>query len=425
MATLSPSAIPAPGADPVVLDIEVPAHVPKHLVRDLRVAMGQVPNDLDEPYDHTRRLIEDDVPPIMYSPFPQAQFQQGAWVLTRYKDVLKVYTDAELFSTDGVAAFQVLVGETWPSLPLGVDPPLHGMYRRFLNPHFTAKAVAEMEPDIRAMAIDMIDVFTKNGGGDFAWDFARVFPVRVFFNLMGFPFTVFEQFLEWEYQILHSRDLETMAGAVSGTIAYLRSFIAEKEAAPDGTLTSKIVNGTIDGRPLTEDERIGMIFFLWLGGLDTVASTLSQMFRRLALDHELQQQLRDNPTLITGAVEEFLRMQPLVNSTRFLKKDLEMHGVQMKAGDMVTVLTSVANFDPEAFGCPRQFDAERKANRHFTLASGPHICLGAHLARQELKIALEEWLGRVPMFSIEEGANHEVVPGLLSVRNLPLTWAQT
>lgn len=420
MATLDQ--IPAPTPEPVILDMEVPPHVPSHLVRDLRVAQGLVPNRLREPYDHTRRLLEDDVPPLMYSPFPQAQFQQGAWVLTRYEDVLRVYTDAELFSTRGVASFQALIGETWPSLPLGVDPPLHGMYRRFLNPHFTASAVARMAREIREMCVEMIGEFQKNGGGDFAWDFARVFPVRVFFRLMGYSMTMFEQFLEWEYEILHSRDLDRMTDAVRGVIGYLREFIAEKQASPDDALASRIVNGAIDGRPLTDDERIGIIFFLWLGGLDTVASTLSQMYRRLALDHDLQQRLRESPSLIPNAIEEFLRMQPLVNSTRFLKKDVEMHGVTMKAGDLVSCLTTVASFDPLAFPDPRTFNPERKAIRHFTFASGPHICLGAHLARQEMRIALEEWLARVPMFSIREGDDMAVVPGLLAVRNLPLVW---
>ncbi|MET0362608.1 MAG: cytochrome P450 [Sphingobium sp.] len=422
MTAVPQAKLPAPGPDPVVLDIAVPPHVPPYLVRDLRISLGSIPNELDEPYAATERLFADDVPPIMYSPFSNAQLGSGAWVLTRYQDIQRVYTDAALFSTDGVGAFQRMIGETWPSLPLGVDPPVHGIYRRFLNPWFTPKAVVSMAASIRTMAVEMIADFQKACGGDFAWDFGRVFPVRVFFNLMGFPMTMFEQFLEWEYQILHSRDAGKMTEAVGGTIAYLRAFIAEKEAGPDDTLTSNIVHGEIEGRPLTADERIGIIFFLWLGGLDTVASTLGQMFRRLAIDHGLQQRLRNDPALIPGAIEEFLRTQPLVNSIRFLKKDIELHGVQLKAGDQVTCLTSAGNFDPAAFPSPRSFDPERKANRHFTLASGPHLCLGAHLARQELKIALEEWLSRVPMFSIREGAVREVVPGLLSVRNLPLSW---
>lgn len=414
--------IAPPTLEPVHLDVPVPDHVPKHLVRDIRFAQGAVPNDLMEPYAPTARLLEDDIPPVLWSPFSFTHVTTGHWVITRYKDILKLYTDAELFSTEGVAQFQLLAGEKWPSIPLGIDPPMHNLYRRFLNPWFTARAVGEMAPDLRKLVNDMIDEHADKGEVDFAWDFGRVFPVKVFLNLMGMPFTMFEQFLHWEHEILHSRDFARMGAACTAVIAWLRDFIAEKEASPDDSLTSKIVNGEVDGRPLTVDERIGTIFFLWLGGLDTVASTLSQMFRRLALDHELQQRLRENPKLIPSAVEEFLRVQPLVNSTRMLKQDFELHGVKMKAGDHIMAMVSVANFDPAAFGCPRQFNPERTANRHFTLASGPHICLGQHLARQELKLALELWLKRVPMFSLRDESDRMVNPGLLSARNLPLVW---
>jgi cytochrome P450 len=422
MASIAEVTLAEPTAEPVILNVDVPAHVPKHLVRDLRVAMGMVPNTMQEPYDHTLRLLQDDVPPVMFSPFPHTHITSGLWVVTRFADISKVYQDPELSSTEGQAAFQILAGETWPVIPLGIDAPDHSKYRRFLNPWFTPKAVAAMEADIRQMANEMIDRHLADRKADFAWDFARVFPVRVFLNLMGLPFSMFEQFLEWEHEILHSRDFGKMGKACSEIIAYLRAFIDEKEASPDDGLTSRIVNGEIEGKPLTEDEKIGTVFFLWLGGLDTVASTLAQMFRRLALDHDLQQRLREQPKLHASAIEEFLRMQPLVNSTRRLKKDWEIHGVQMLKGDYVMCLTTVGNFDPAAFANPRQFDAQRPANRHFTLASGPHICLGAHLARQELRIALELWLSRVPMFSLADGDSRSVVPGLMSTRNLPLSW---
>lgn len=422
MPMLSEIELPSPTMEPVVLDVDVPAHVPKSLVRDLRVAMGLVANTLDEPYLPTERLLEPDVPPVMWSPFPFTHVTTGHWVVTRYKDIAKVYQDADLFSTDQVAAFQLLIGETWPSIPLGIDPPDHGKYRQFLNPWFTARAVGDLAPGIRGMVDEMIDGYLADGGVDLAWSFARVYPVRVFLDLMGLPFSMFEKFLKWEHEILHSRDFPRMGAACAAIISYLREFIADKVSTPDSSLTSKIVNGEIDGRQLTDDERIGTIFFLWLGGLDTVASTLGQMFRRLAIDHVLQERLRKHPEQIKSAVEEFLRIQPLVTSTRKLKRDLELHGVSMKQGDHIMCLTTVGNFDPEAFKCPRDFDPERKANRHFTLASGPHICLGAHLARQELVIALEQWLSRVPMFSIAEGSSREVVPGLMSVRSLPLTW---
>jgi cytochrome P450 len=344
------------------------------------------------------------------------------WVLTRYKDCARLLQEPETFGSHGQADFQKLVGETFKCIPLSYDGKRHSEFRRYLNPYFTPRAVAAMDADIRALCDSMIDEFLAKGGGDFAYDFARVFPVKVFFNLMGFPHDVLEQFLQWENEILHSRDFDRMATAVRDVLAWLRAFIKEKETTPDSSLTSTIVNGEIGGVRLTDDEKIGTIFFLWLGGLDTVASTLGQMFRRMALDHELQTRLRDNPELITHAVEEFLRTQPLVNNLRQLKADITLHGVEMKEGDWCVGLPGTANFDPEAFPNPRTFDPERKANRHVTLASGPHLCLGAHLARQELRVALQHWLSRVPMFSLVGEKDKEIMPGLASVTNMEITW---
>ena len=183
-----------------------------------------------------------------------------------------------------------------------------------------------------------------------------------------------------------------------------------------------IVHGTIEGRHLTEEEKIGMVWFLWLGGLDTVASTISQMFRRMALQPDIQRQLRGNPDLIQGAVEEFLRTQPILSSGRSVKHDMEWHGVTLKAGDMVQCLNPSGNFDPARFENPRLFDPTRKGNRHFTFVGGVHLCLGAPLARRELRTLLDEWFKRIPEFRVKPGADTTVVPGLLSIRNLPLVW---
>jgi cytochrome P450 len=422
MVSLAPSIVaPAPDDAPAV-----PAHVPRELVLDTRFANGQVVNDLAEPYSPADVLRDPAFPRIHYYPWPTSGNQQGAWVVTRYDDIRRVYEDNELFSSEGVAQFQALAGETWPSIPLGIDPPDHGKYRRFLNPWFTPVAMKSMEPRIRAVIGGMIDDFADRGEVDIAFDFGRVFPVKVFLDLMGFPFSMFDQFLKWEWDILHDPDIFTKAAAARGTIDYLRSFIAEKQATPDGTLGSYIANGQIDGRSLTAEETIGMTWFLWLGGLDTVASTVSQMFRRLGMDPALQARIRDNPSIIPTAVEEFLRVQPLVNSGRKVKRDFTWHGVEIKAGDWVTVFNTSGNFDETRFASPHQFDPERTANRHFTLAGGVHLCLGAHLARRELRILLDEWFRRIPQpFRIAPGADTTVVPGLLSIRNLPLVWDQT
>ena len=400
----------------------VPAHVPPDRVLDTRFAQGQVPNDLPDPYLPADVMRDPDVPRILYYPWPTSGRQHGAWTVSHYDDIRRVYEDNDIFSTEGAAQFQALAGETFPSIPLGIDPPDHGRYRRFLNPWFTPVAMNAMEPKIRAIVTEMIDAVIKDGEVDIAYDFGRIYPVRVFLNLMGFPFSMFDQFLEWEYAILHNPDIGAKAEAVKGILAYLRGFIAEKQASPDETLGSYIANGQMDGQPLTADETIGMTWFLWLGGLDTVASTISQMFRRMALDTELQARIRANPEIINSAVEEFLRVQPLVNSGRRIKKDFTWHGVELKEGDWIACINSSGNFDEQQFACPRDFDPERKNNRHFTLIGGVHICLGAHLARRELRVLLAEWLSRVPPFRLKPGADTTVIPGLLSIRNLPIVW---
>lgn len=400
----------------------VPAHVPPERVLDTRFAQGQIAYDLPDPYLPADVMRDPDVPRILYYPWPTSGRQHGAWTVSHYDDIRRVYEDNDIFSTEGAAQFQALAGESFPSIPLGIDPPDHGRYRRFLNPWFTPVAMNDMEPKIRAIVTEMIDAVVQDGEVDIAYDFGRIYPVRVFLNLMGFPFSMFDQFLEWEYAILHNPDIGAKAEAVKGILAYLRGFIAEKQANPDETLGSYIANGSMDGKPLTPDETIGTTWFLWLGGLDTVASTISQMFRRMALDTELQARIRANPEIINSAVEEFLRVQPLVNSGRRIKKDFTWHGVDLKEGDWIACINSSGNFDENQFACPRDFDPERKNNRHFTLIGGVHICLGAHLARRELRVLLAEWLSRVPPFRLKPGADTTVIPGLLSIRNLPIVW---
>ena len=168
---------------------------------------------------------------------------------------------------------------------------------------------------------------------------------------------------------------------------------------------------------------MGTVTFLWIGGLDTVAATTALMFRRLALEPELQRTLRANPDLINNAVEEFLRTEPLVNSARLVIKDHEVRGVQIKKGDYILCANNVGNFDPAQFDDPRSVRFDRRVNRHFSFAGGPHLCLGVHLARRELRIALGEFLRRVPFFQIAPGETCKAYPGLIAAPSVPLVWA--
>ena len=408
------------------VDYPAPPHVPKDRLVDLNWAIGFTPNDLTDPYEPCKWLSGPEIPRLLYNP-PRPDGgspfgNKGTWVVTHYEDIDRVYTDNERFSNKGAAEFQAAIGETFRSIPLGVDPPEHGKYRRYLMPHFSPARLNRMQDHIREVVVEMIESFAGKGEVDVAWDFGRVFPVRIFMGLMGFPASMFDQFLDWEWNILHANDRQKTMAALRGVLAFLRGFIAQKEANPDEHLVSSIVHGSIEGRPPTEEEKIGMVWFLWLGGLDTVAATISQMFRRMALEPEIQRKLRSDPALIMAAVEEFLRTQPILSSVRTAKMDFEWHGVTIKAGDTVQCLNSAGNFDPARFADPQKFDPTRKVNRHFTFVAGVHVCLGAPLARMELRVLLEEWFKRIPEFRVKPGADTTVFPGLLSIRNLPLVW---
>jgi cytochrome P450 len=399
---------------------EAPPHVPKDRIVDISFAMGGVPNDLVDPYEPFQWLNGPEIPRLLYNKPGSSALsvatggggETGNWVVTHYEDIDRVYCDNEIFSNKGTAEFQRLIGETFPSIPLGLDPPEHTQYRMFLTQFLGPATITRvMEPMIRQVLDEMIGEIEHKGEVDMAWDFARVFPVRIFMGMMGFPKEMFDDFLEWEWNILHSNSLEKMQWALRGVLGFLRGFIAEKEKHPDEFLTSSIVNGTSRGRPFTADEKIGMVWFLWLGGLDTVAATIAQMYRRMAMQPDIQTMLRGHPELTNGAVDEFLRTQPILSSGRRALKDFEWHGIQIKAGDTFSALNPAGNFDPA-----------RKGNRHFTLIAGVHSCLGGHLARRELRMLLDAWFARIPEFRVKPGADTSVYPGLLSIRNLPLVW---
>ena len=407
-------------SDVNALQETVPPHVPPDLVRrpdHLR------PNDLEDPFSLSADVFEA-LPPVFYDPRPAAGLHDGVWVVTRYEDIREVYQNSDLYSTDGVLRFPILVGETFPLIPQAVDPPRHGLYRVMLNPWFSPKKVAELEPGIRGVIGELIDGFEGRGECDAAYDFGRIFPVRVFLDLMGFPQAMLDEFLSWEYALLHNRgDVAKMRWGITNAIAYLRRFVEERRAAPRDDLTSHIVHAQIDGRPISNDEIIGTMFFLWIGGLDTVAATWALMIRRLALNPALQEALRADEARIPDAIEEFMRVQPLVNSVRRAKADHEIRGVRILKGDSVLTYNNAGNFDPAEFENPREVRFDRAQNRHFTLAGGPHRCLGSHLARRELRIALAEFLRRVPPFRLKPGADRTAYPGLIAAPHLPIVWA--
>jgi cytochrome P450 len=267
-----------------------------------------------------------------------------------------------------------------------------------------------------------MDEFADRKSCEFIREFASQFPSFVFLNLMGLPRENLPQFLEWEHAFFRGPNQEARIAGIRSIRAYMEGFLEERRRAPTGDLGSQIANGEIEGRRLNQGEAMGMLMVLYLGGLDTVASSLGWHFRHLANDQALQTRLRENPDEIPAAVNEFLRAFGVTATVRRVTEDFDFHGVRFKENDTVVLPTFLAGRDPQEFPNPHRIDPSRKA-RHMTLATGVHNCLGIHLAKRELKIVLEEWLSRFRNIHIPAGETARWhTEGVWGVSRLPLAW---
>lgn len=396
----------------------VPPHVPAERV--IPYDLLRISGRHDDPFKVMNSVRERG--DVLYTPFHFSN-AAGAWVLTRADDIRHVLQNPQLFSSQGVSGFSKLLGESWDMIPLELDPPRHTAFRAILNPLLSPVRIKQMEEGIRASCIELIEAVAERGCCDFMQSFARPFPVRIFLQLMGLPLSLFDQFLAWNNALLFSDSMQDRIAAAAAIRDYLRGLIAERKRHPAQDLAGAAVQARIDGRPISDDEILGICYLLFVGGLDTVAASLGFYFRHLATHPEQQRQLRENPAMIPEAVEELLRAHSVVMVSRFVTADAEVGGVTMKKGDCVAIYTSFASFDPKEFEQPESVEFNRSLNRHIAFSYGPHRCVGSHLARRELVIALEEWTRRVPVFHIPEGGEVTMHGGVVfSVDKLPLAW---
>jgi cytochrome P450 len=396
---------------------DIPAHVPRDLVRPIGLAEG--PEFLAAPHAFMAGL-HGALPRVFFSPSTHVK---GAWMLTHYEDCYHVLRHPEIFTTRGSVQFPRDPNNYFDLIPLEIDPPLHRKYRGIVDPLFSPKAVAALEGYIRRTANDLIDDFVDKGGCEFTEAFGRPLPVSVFLDLMGLPQAMRDTFVGWAVGLLHSQSREVAAGSMREIAAYLQSVIREKAQSPDAGVISTIVHAKPDGEPLTGAEIFGFVFFLFIGGLDTVFATLNNVFLWLANNPGRCREIVDEPQNIAGAVEELLRVFSVTFSGRTLAQDFEMHGVTMKKGDRVTCVLPAANYDPGAFPDPARIDFHRPRKPNLAFAGGVHSCMGAHLARMEMKVSIAEFLRRIPRFKLREGTKIEYYPGgVVGPKAVPLTW---
>jgi cytochrome P450 len=275
---------------------------------------------------------------------------------------------------------------------------------------------------VRGYARSAIDRFKDQGHCEIMNDFAFEFPIRVFIDLMGLPQENMAQFLAWEHQLLHGMNLAELTSATQSVTTYLREEIEKRRKNPTDDFISYGLNVEFGGRGLNDDEMMGYCFNLFVGGLDTVSTNIGHQFRHLAEHPDHQAYLRHEPGKIGEAVEELMRAYAASVTPRRCVKQVEIGGVTMMPGDPVLMAPFLANRDPEEFADPDNVILDRKP-RHVSFGFGPHMCIGMHLAKRELRIAIEEFLVAIPEFRITPGAEVEsYLGGMITPIKLPLSW---
>jgi cytochrome P450 len=362
-------------------------------------------------------------------------YGSGYWIFTRHDEVRDIYRDPDLFSSESITPWER--EPVYRFIPTQIDRPDHVLYRRILNPWFSPDAVNRIAPAARDLCRTLVAETAPKGRCNVVRDFALRYPTEVFLTMIGVPAKDADLFLPWVEDFFggFSGDpagLEPMVKALEGIREYWTAVVAERrldETEREGDLASHLVHaGQFGDRPLTDTEVLDMLVVLTLAGLDTVRASLGYLFLHLANTPDDRRRLTEDPELIPPAVEESLRFYTIIfGDGRKVTRDAEFYGRQLKKGDMVYALVSGANRDPREYEQADKFVLDRKGNHHFGFAGGPHRCLGIHLARREMQIAVEEWLRLIPDFRVAEGSGLVERGGgaMTSLLDLPLEWEVT
>ncbi|MCP4035606.1 MAG: cytochrome P450 [bacterium] len=373
------------------------------------------------PHANYRRLVDEQ--PVIRAPLTNSP------IISRYGDVVFALRHPEIFSSE--MSKQMGLGTERPMIPQQIDPPAQTRYRKILDPQFSRKRVTALEPAIRAGATALIDGFVKDGECEFNRAFAIPLPCNAFLHLMGLPLEDLDLFLEMKDGIIrpHAKtdDLEEIAkirAEAGGQIyAYFERVIEERRGAPRDDMIGDFLSSKIGGKELSNNEVLDICFLFLLGGLDTMTATLGCSIAYLAANPDQRHKIVEDPDCIDSAVEELLRWEtPVTAVPRVMKKDFEVAGTKLLQGEVVMLLLGAANLDPAEFENADTMDLERERNRQLAFGSGPHRCLGSHLARMELRIALEEWHRRIPDYEIKAGETPIYSARIREVQYLPISW---
>ena len=374
---------------------------PDERTLELARTFGHHDEGLDVAFDVYRELRE-------RCPIGRSDRYGGFWFAVRYDDIHAIEQQPETFAVSPGMLLPPM-GHVRPGIPIDIDPPMHGKYRRITLPAFTPQRIAEMEPMVRGIARGLLDEIGDVDEVDASKRFAVPMPMRVFCAVAGLPAEDSERLEDWIDRIFYVRthDYADTERAAAECCAYLAErFEARRREPPRDDLLGRLLTAEVDGRPLSEEELVDYGFVLLTAGLDTTAWVIRSGLWHLARHPEDLARLVEQPELIPTAVEEFLRCLSSVQAmARTATEDVPLDGHQVAEGDRVLIVFGAGNRDEAVFPDGDRIRIDRQPNPHMAFGVGIHRCLGSNLARRELRIAFEEFLARHPVFTLAPGAD--------------------
>jgi cytochrome P450 len=355
----------------------------------------------------------------------------GFWMINRYDDVVEALRMFKEFSNDQVNAF--VNDMAVPLLPNSLNPPEHTQMRRMLNPFFSPAAVERLEPLARERARAMVSQLKERKSDDLTRGFALLYPTELFLALLGLPVEDGPEFVDRVEAVFGGffkagdATPEEADAAAQWITGYFDKKVDERLASPGDPTTdllTRVLNTEVGDKILDRADILNLMMTLMLAGLDTTRSALGYIFHHLANDQEIRHRVTADPTLWPNFIEESIRLYSLIiEDGRQAMLDIDHHGLPIKKGDMIWLGLAAANRDPRKFDNPDAFDMDRaNLSHHLGFSAGQHRCIGMHLARAELVIALEEWHAQIPDYRISADVDIRERGGQLKLMSLPLEW---
>jgi cytochrome P450 len=319
-----------------------------------------------------------------------------------------------------------------PLIPLQIDPPDHRKYRKILDPLFAPPRMRALEESVARLVKGLIDAFVDDDEIDFTRQFSVPFPSQVFLTMFGLPSEDLPRFLKMKDGVIrpdhvvghpfgHPKTEAYQRETADSIYAYFEHVLDERAGKRRDDLLSHFLHVEVDGDRLTREDMLDICFLLLIAGLDTVSASLDCFFGYLAEHPDARRKLVQEPDSIPSVVEELLRWEtPVMGVARVATRDVEVGGCPITAGEQVMVLLGAANVDESEFADAGEVRWDRETNRHLAFGGGIHRCLGSHLARLELRVALRDWHRRIPDYRVKPGTDLDYTAGIRTLGSFPM-----